>query len=359
MRAGLDPFSFLVVSIAGWMNQRQHRVIEYLIEENRVLREQLGNRRMWFSDSQRRRLAAKAKMLGRKLLAQVATIVTPETLLAWHRKLIAEKYDGSAYRRPGRPRTAIEIIALVIRMAEENRAWGYRRIQGALANVGHVLARNTIANILKRHGIEPAPERSRKTTWKEFLNRHWDQIVATDFFTVEVWTCTGLQRFVVLFFMNLSTRRVQVGGIASGANGLWMSQIARNLTDAVDGFFIGKRYLIHDRDPLYTKEFLCILKDAGIQSVKLPPRSPNLNPFAERFVRTIKEGCLEQMIFFGQDALRRAIREFVAHYHLERNHQGLRNRLIVPIDAVTEKTGPVRKRQRLGGMLNYYYRDAA
>jgi HTH-like domain len=195
MRAGLDPFSFLVVSIAGWMNQRQHHVIVYLIEENRVLREQLGNRRMRFSDSQRRRLAAKAKMLGRKLLAQVATIVPPETLLAWHRKLITEKYDGSAYRRQGRPRTAIDIIALVIRMAEENRAWGYRRIQGALANVGHVLARNNIANILKRHGIEPAPERSRKTTWKEFLNRHWDQIVATDFFTVEVWTCTGLQPY--------------------------------------------------------------------------------------------------------------------------------------------------------------------
>ena len=142
MRVSLDPFSFLVVSIAGWMNQRQHRVIEYLIEENRVLREQIGNRRMRFSDSQRRRLAAKAKMLGRKLLAQVATIVRPETLLAWHRKLTAEKYDGSAYRRPGRPRTAIEITALVIRMAEENRAWGYRRIQGALANVGHVLAQH-------------------------------------------------------------------------------------------------------------------------------------------------------------------------------------------------------------------------
>ena len=150
-------------------------------------------------------------------------------------------------------------------MAKENRGWGYRRIQGALANVGHVLARNTVANILKRHGVEPAPERSRKTTWKQFLNRHWNQIVATDFFTVEVWTCSGLKRFVVLFFIDLSTRRVQIAGIASSANGLWMSQIGRNLTDAVDGFFCGKRYLIHDRDrdPLYTKEFLTILADAG------------------------------------------------------------------------------------------------
>jgi putative transposase len=225
--------------------------------------------------------------------------------------------------------------------------------------VGHVLSRNTIANILKRHGIEPSPERSRKTSWKEFLNRHWDQIVVTDFFTVEVWTCTALQRFVVLFFMDLSTRRVQVGGIASGANGLWMSQIARNLTDVVDGFITGKRYLIHDRDPLYTKEFLAILKDAGIQSVKLPPRFPNLNPCAERFVRTIKEGCLEQMIFFGEDALRSAIREFVAHHHFERNHQGLGNRLIVPIQTSGDTAKPIQRQQRLGGMLNYYYRAAA
>ena len=157
----------------------------------------------------------RAKTLSRKILVQVATIVRPETQLAWHRKLIAKKYDGSAYRTPGRPRTATEISDLVVRMAEENRGWGYRRIQGALSNLGQVLARTTIADSLKRHGIDPAPERSRKTTWKEFLTRHWDQIVATDFFTVEVWTCSGLTRFVILFFMDVSTRRVEIGGIAS------------------------------------------------------------------------------------------------------------------------------------------------
>src|SRR5438128_11968967 len=157
MRAVLDPFSFLVVSIAGWMNQRQHQVIDYLVEENRVLREQIGNRRMRFADSQRCRLALRAKKLSRKVLAQVATIVTPQTLLAWHRKLIAKKYDGSAYRTPGRPRTATEISGLVVRMAEENRGWGYRRIQGALSNLGHVLARTTIAGILKRHVIDAPP----------------------------------------------------------------------------------------------------------------------------------------------------------------------------------------------------------
>jgi putative transposase len=181
MRTAFDPFSFLVTSIAGWMNEHQHHVIDYLMEENRVLREQIGNRRLRFSDNQRRRLAAKARKVGRKILAQVATIVTPETLLAWHRKLIAKKYDGSVHRTAGRPRTA-EIAELVTRMAKENRGWGYRWIQGALANLGHLLAHNTIADILRRHGIEPAPERSRKTTWKEFLRRHWDQIAASDFF---------------------------------------------------------------------------------------------------------------------------------------------------------------------------------
>lgn len=136
------------------------------------------------------------------------------TLLAWHRKLIAQKYDGTAHRAPGRPGAAAEIESLVVRMAEENRGWGYRRIEGALSNLGHELARSTIARILERHGIEPAPERSRKTTWKEFLSRHWELIVAADFFTVEVWTRRGLQRFIVLFFIDLSTRKVEIAGIA-------------------------------------------------------------------------------------------------------------------------------------------------
>jgi putative transposase len=220
-----------------------------------------------------------------------------------------------------------------------------------------LLAFKTIANILKAHGIEPAPERCRKTTWKEFLTRHWEQIVALDFFTIEVWTPTGLQRFIVLFFM-VSTRRVQIGGVASKANGLWMAQIARNLTDEVDGFFRGKRYLIHDRDPLYTQEFVTMLAEVGIESVKLPPRSPNLNAYAERFVRTIKEGCLDQMILFGEDSLRNSIRQFLDHYHQERNHQGWGNRLIIPMKATVNTEGRIERRARLGGLLNYYYRAA-
>ena len=275
------------------MNQQQQFAIDYLREENRVLREQLGGRRVRLNDDQRRRLAAKAKKLGRRILEEVAGLVTPDTLMAWHRRLIAQKYDGSGNRGPGRPPTAAKIQSLVVRMAEQNRDWGYRRILGALSNLGYQIARGTIANILKNHGIEPAPEREKKTTWKEFLRRHWSLIVAADFFTVEVWTHRGLQRYFVLFFIELSTRKVEIGGIARDPNGLWMSQIGRNLTDAVDGILNGKRYLIHDRDPLFTAEFLSMLADTGVLSVKLPPRSPNLNAYAERFVPSIKE-CVSQ-----------------------------------------------------------------
>jgi transposase InsO family protein len=281
------------------------------------------------------------------------------TLLAWHRKLIARKYDGTASRGPGRPRTQDEIASLVVQMAVENRDWGYTRILGSLSNLGYNLARGTVANILKRNGIEPAPERSRKTTWKEFLTQHWDMIVAADFFTIEVWTAGGLQRFVVLFFMELSTRRVEIGGISAVANGLWMSQIARNLTDSGAGLLAGKPYLIHDRDPLFTDDFLRMLKDAGVESVKLPPRSPNLNAHAERFVRSIKESCLDRLILFGESSLRTAIQNFVVHYHSERNHQGLGNRLIRPDPAHLLSAGGIQCRQRLGGTLNYYYRAAA
>ena len=251
-----------------------------------------------------------------------------------------------------------EIQQLVVRMATENRDWGYRRIQGALANLGHEVARGTIARILKEHGLEPAPERKGKTTWREFLCRHRDVIVAADFFTIEAWTRQGLTRFLVLFFIDLSSRRVQIAGVGRQANGLWMSQVARNLSDAAEGFLIGKRYLIHDRDPLFTIEFLQTLESSGVQSVKLPPRSPNLNAHAERFVRTIKESCLERMILFGEGSLRKAIHEFVEHYHHERNHQGLGNRLIMN-EGPCLATGPIECRRRLGGMLNFYYRQAA
>jgi hypothetical protein len=258
-------------------------------------------------------------VLKRQVLAEIATIVTPETLLRRHRKLIAEKYDGSAKRAPGRPRTVSGIVALAVRMRRRigvGATDGSRRIIESGTHGGPRGHRQ----YLKSKGVELAPGRNRKTTWKEFLSRHWELIVAADFFTVEVWTRRGLQRFLELVFIELSTRRVKIGGIASEANGLWMSQIARDLSDPVDGLFVGKWYLIHDHDQLFTAEFLSMLGEVGVGLVKLPPRSPNPNAYVERFVRTIKETCLDRMILFGGSSLRKVIWEFVKHYHWERNH---------------------------------------
>ena len=168
-----------------------------------------------------------------------------------------------------------------------------------------------------------------------------------------------MTRFIVLFLIDLASRKVEIAGVARQVNGVWMSQVARNLSDATDGFLVGKRHLIHDRDPLFTAEFLETLETSGVKSVKLPPRAPNLNAHFERFVRTIKESCLERMILFGERSLRKAIHDFVMHYHYERNHQGLDNRLIMQEESHASRTGAIQCRQRLGGMLNYYHRQAA
>jgi putative transposase len=251
-----------------------------------------------------------------------------------------------------------QIRKLIVEMARQNRSWVYTRIQGALKNLGHSVSRGTIANILKQNGIDPAPERLRKTSWREFLAAHWEMIAGADFFTVEVWTCFGLVRFLVFLVMELATRRVHIAGIHRKPDEAWMEQVGRNLVDTEDGFIRGRKYLIHDRDPWFTQSFKQTLGAAGVETVKLPPRSPNLNAYVERFVRTIKESCLDRIIIFGERGLRTAIREFVTHYHFERNHQGLGNKLVLASAHVNSTCG-VRRRDRLGGLLNYYYREAA
>ena len=334
-------------------------MIAYIQEENRILKHKLKGKRFRFTDDERRRLAVKGRALGRKVLREVASIVTPDTILAWHRKLIAQKWDYSEKRGPGRPRVKDELAQLTVRMARENPSWGYTTIRGALHNLGHVVARETVRNILKEHGIEPAPQRSKRMPWSTFLKSHWDCIAAVDLFTVEIWSCVGLTRYYVLFFIKLSNRRVHVAGVTEYPHGNWMKQVGRNVTDAFDGFLLDVRYLILDRDGIFTESFRELLKNAGVKPVRLPPRSPNLNAYAERFVRTIKESCLNRMIFFGEDSLRRAISEFLEHYHHERNHQGLGNRLIDPQDEVGTTDGSVECRERLGGLLRYYDRQAA
>jgi hypothetical protein len=280
-----QPWQLLVIILAGCINREQQQVIDYLRTENQILREKIGKRRILLNDDQRRRLAVKGKVLGRKLLAQVGTLVTPDTILRWHRLLVAKKWDYSERRKKklGRPPISQEIQDLVVRLARENPRWGYDRIQGALANLGHKISDATVGNVLKAHGIEPAPFRKRQTTWKTFLKAHWDVLAAIDFTTVEVWTRHGLVTFYVLFVMELATRRVHFAGLSPSPDNPWMKQIARNLTAVDEGFLAGKRYVLMDRDSKFTEAFRTSLLNAGVKAVRLPPQSPNLNAHLERF----------------------------------------------------------------------------
>ncbi len=303
-------------------------------------------------------LARKAFGIPRKVLLELGTIVTPDTLLRWHRQLIASKLDFSR-RKPGRPRTMRIITELIVRMAMENPRWGYTRLQGALYNLGHEIGRGTIANVLKREGIEPAPERGGRTPWSVFLKAHWRTIAAADFFTAEVWSLRGLVTYYILFVIELAKRVVHIAGITTQPNEGWMMQVARNLTDRFSGFLMGKSDLILDRDTKYTAQFRRLIAESRTAVIRLPPRSPNLSAYAERFVRSLKEECLDRMIFVGQASLRRAVTQFVVHYHCERHHQGLSNRLVQPVPPCLAGEAAVRRRQRLGGMLSFYYRAAA
>jgi transposase InsO family protein len=354
----LLPFQLVLLMFAGWVNRHQLDLIEYLQEENRVLKERLGGRRLRFTDAERCRLARKAQSLGRKVLNELETLVTPDTLLRWYRELVARKWDYRHRRGPGRPRTKKTIVDIVLRMAVENPSWGYTRIRGALANLGHQVGRGTIANILKENGINPAPERDAHTRWSTFLKAHWECLTATDFLSVEVFTIKGLVTHYVLFFIDIASRSVHVAGITPHPDSSWMAQIARNITDANEGFLRGGRNLILDRDAKYTEGFRHALTREGVRLIRLPARSPNLNAFAERFVRSIKEECLSRMIFLGRASLRHAIAQYLIHYHGERNHQGLENR--IPEPNFGRQSGQrINRRIRLGGMLSYYHRQAA
>jgi hypothetical protein len=250
-----SPLAFIIFLLAGWISRQQLIVIEYLKAENRRLRERLNGRSLRFTDKERALLARKALGIPRKVLLELGTIVTPDTLLRWHRQLIARKFDFSERRQPGRPRTIRIITELIVRMALENPRWGYTRIQGALYNLGHEVGRGTIANVLKREGIEPVPERGGRTSWSVFLKAHWRSIVAADFFTAEVWCRRGLVTYYVLFVIELAKRVVHIAGITTQPNEGWMMQVARNLTDQFAGCLADKTQLIVDRDTKYTAHF--------------------------------------------------------------------------------------------------------
>ena len=292
-----------------------------------------GGRRLRLTDTERRRLAALAHPLGRTRLKEIATIATPDTLLRWNRHLIAQKFDGSKRRTPRR--TAASRGGGRAARGPNGRGesdLGLSTDPGRLGELGasHRQA-DTVRNILRRHHLEPAPQRRKAgMSWAQFLTMHWEVLAATDFFTVEVATWHGLVTYSVLFVMELATRRVHIAGITPHPTAAFMQQCARQLTDPFEGFLLGNRYLIHDRDTKYTQAFDALVKESGVEPVVLPPRSPNLNAYCERFVRSIKEEALERMVMLGERSLYHAIQQYLAHYHTERNHQGLANHLIAP-----------------------------
>ena len=214
---------------------------------------------------------------------------------------------------------------------------------------------STINRILREHGIEPNPDRPEKTTWNEFVKRQFSSLAGIDFFNKEIWTKYGLVRYMVLVVIDYKTRKVEIAGIIPQAHGEWMKQMARNLTDPINGFLKGKKYLIHDRDPLFTEAFKEIIRSAGIKPVKTTVASPNLNPFVERFVRSIKHECLNKILIFGESHLRYVISEYMEHYHTERPHQGIGNNIIEP---QPQGDGEIICHERLGGLLKSYRRAA-
>jgi putative transposase len=349
----------ILAFVTRTVNQELLARIEYLAAENRILKGKLKGR-LKLSDTERATLGAIGHRLGRKVLGEVANVARPDTILAWYRKLVARKFDGSKARRgPGRPRVDRELERLIVRMAKENRDWGYDRIVGALANLGYEISDQTVGNILQRHAVPPAPERKRTTTWSAFIRTHLALLAGTDFFTAEVLTPRGLVTYYVLFFIHLESRRVDIGGLTDHPDEPWMQQIARNVTMEGCGALRDCRYLLHDRDTKYIQSFRAIIASGRIEPLVLPARSPNLNAYAVRWVRSVKEECLSKVVLFGERSLRRALSEYVEHFHAERNHQGKGNVLLFPRGTNTRRGGPVQCRERLGGHLRYYHREAA
>jgi putative transposase len=350
----------LLAYITGSVDEELLLRNEYLVTENRFLRSQIKGR-VRLSDGERKTLAEIGMKLGKQALEEVASIVQPDTILAWHRTLVAQKFDGTRKRQvPGRPTTDAELEALVVRLAQENRMWGYDRMVGALADLGDTISGQTVGNILKRHGIPPAPERRKTTTWNECIRTHMDVLVATDLLTTEIWSWCGLVTYDVLFFIHLGSRKVYVAGVTPHPHERWMVQMARNVTMEQWGFLTPKQYLIHDRDGKYCPAFQHIIDDTGVKRLVLPLRSPNLNPYAERWVRSVKEEVLSRFILFVERALWYVLTEYVAHSHAERPHQGKDNVVLFPRPSQGRKGhSPIRCRERLGGLLKYDHRWAA
>jgi len=309
----------LVTYLSYCIDKELYKAIDYLREQVRVLIEQQEkqNKRILLTNQQRMRVAAKAKRLSRKMLDQCTVLFTPDTIMGWYNKLIAQKYDGSQHRTsPGRPHLSQEITDLVIQFKKENPRWGYEKIGDQIVYLGYKISKSSVKNILIENGYDPEPDLTIRSTWHEFIKSHWEVLVACDFFTIELLRGRKLIRCTLFFVIEFSTRKVFFAPIKLQPDGPYMKQVARILTDCEEGFLEGKRYLIHDRDPLYQSEgFHDILKTSGIEPVILPPLSPDLNAYAERFVKSVKYECLNHLILSSVGQLEYVLTEYQAYYN--------------------------------------------
>lgn len=350
-------FASLLASLARATDRELARQVQYLKVENRILRDMLP-RRLTITSRERQRLLKFGKALG-AALKDIIGIVSPRTFRRW---LQGENKPERATPRKqrGRPRTPADIRELILRLAREN-SWGYTRIHGELKKLGVRVSRSTVANTLREAGLDPGPRRG-EGTWDDFIQRHLETLWACDFFSTKVWTMRGLVEIFVLFFIHLGSRRVHLAGITAHPDSAWMAQQARN----VALFFAEQpqrpRYLLRDRDSKFTRQFDSILASEGLKVTPVGPRAPNLNAFAERWVRSIKEECLGHFIVFGEAHLRHLVTSYVEYYNQFRPHQGLGNRpLTAPAEAAASAAaspGAIVCEARLGGLLRHYVRRA-
>ncbi|MFW2383981.1 MAG: transposase [Acidimicrobiales bacterium] len=322
-----------------------------LRHENTVLRRQIN--RPVLNDDDRTMLGAIAAALPRRL--RQGRIVTPETLLRWHRKRIARHWTQPPARRTGRPPTVVETRQLIVRLATENPTWGYRRIQGELARLGHTIARTTAWQILKDNGIDPSPNRS-DVTWTKFL--HSQAAVACDFFTVDT---PFLRRYYVLFFIKVNTREVTFAGVTANPTGDWTTQAARNLFVAQHDAFEGARALVRDRGSQFTASFDEVFRTEGLKILRTPVRTPVANTFAERWIGSIRRELLDRTIIWNRRQLERLVVDYIDHYNTHRPHQSLDQRPPTPPDEPPEAalaTVAVIRTSRCDGLINEYQNAA-